>query len=299
MRLAGHTMGTPDLTVEQALGLFASIGYEGAEVVWQDAYRSGVPEDCPERDLVRLRAIADGLGVPIVCLTPYMTAISSLEDEERERDIERFRACINAAERLGATMIRTYAGTYRPGDGDREEKRHRTVDALRDLGTFAAAHGVVLAVENHFSTLTVTARETVDLVAEVDSTGVGILYDQANLTFTHAEPWPEAVAIQRDWIRHVQVKDLEFTDPQAPFVASAVASVSAAERTVRSRVVGEGVLDWPGILRNLQDIGYDGYLSVEYEYRWHPQDLPVPEVGFRRSLETLRPILASLGRAAS
>jgi L-ribulose-5-phosphate 3-epimerase len=33
---------------------------------------------------------------------------------------------------------------------------------------------------------------------------------------------------------------------------------------------------------------------MEYEYRWHPQDLPPPEEGFKRGAEYLRRILANL-----
>jgi L-ribulose-5-phosphate 3-epimerase len=38
-------------------------------------------------------------------------------------------------------------------------------------------------------------------------------------------------------------------------------------------------------------LGYDDVLTLEYEYRWHPQDLPDPAVGFARSAATLRAYL--------
>jgi hypothetical protein len=33
-------------------------------------------------------------------------------------------------------------------------------------------------------------------------------------------------------------------------------------------------------------------LTLEYEYRWHPQDLPEPSVGFARGAEALRALLS-------
>ncbi len=292
MKLAGHTMGTPGHSVEDAFRLFAKLGYAGVEVVWQDDYRSAIPEQANEIELRALRRGADDLGLEICCLTPYMTGIGSLDDTDRAAQMERFERCIAAAAELGAERIRVYAGATTPGDPDRTRKRDRVVDALQRLGRVAAASRVVLCVENHFNTFALTAAATVDLVRDVDSPGVGILYDQANLTFTHGEPWTQALSLQRDWIRHVQVKDLVFTDPDAPFVASNVEQVSESERTVRSRIVGEGILDWPAIIAALAATGYDGYLSVEYEYRWHPADLPDPEIGFRRSIEVLGPLVA-------
>ena len=81
----------------------------------------------------------------------------------------------------------------------------------------------------------------------------------------------------------MHVKDLVFNDPDAPFRASDTARVKADERAVRSRVVGTGVVPWPDILEELVRRGYDDVLTLEYEYRWHPQDLPDPAIGFKDS----------------
>lgn len=42
MKIAGHTMGTPEYTVTEAIALFHEIGADGAEIVVQDGYRSGI-----------------------------------------------------------------------------------------------------------------------------------------------------------------------------------------------------------------------------------------------------------------
>ncbi len=101
----------------------------------------------------------------------------------------------------------------------------------RQLGPMAVDHGVILCVENHFGTVTVSAADTVAIVEEVDSPGVGILYDQANLTFTHREDYPEAIRLQAPWIRHVHVKDLEFIHPDRSLKTTQVASIDKSERS--------------------------------------------------------------------
>lgn len=293
MKLLGHTLGTPHLDVPSALRLFAGVGLEGAEVIWQDGYRSGLPEG-DMKAAEDARAVADQLHLDIQCLTPYMAAINSLDVGERHRDLDRFRACIDTASAIDVPFIRVYAGSFNPATEDETvyvAKRKLLVAALRELGDYAAARNIVLCVENHFGTMAVTAQETAELMRSVDSPGVGILYDQANLTFTHAEGYEESIPLQRPWIRHVQAKDLVFVDPDRPFVASKVASVSAEERAVRSRVVGDGILDWEDILRSLVYDGYQGAVSFEYEARWHPQDLPPAEEGFRTSVERVRAML--------
>jgi len=297
LTIAGHTMGTPDLSVPDALRLFHRAGLDAAEVVWQDGFASGIPETDSGAVLRETAAVSRELGLPVIGLTPYMSGLNSPDRSTRERDIARFRSCIGDAAELGAHIIRVYAGEFtedQAARGEHAERWTRLVASLRSLGPIAHDHGVVLAVENHFNTMTMTARESAELVREVSHPAVGILYDQANLTFTHSEDFPEAIAVQAGLIRHVHVKDLVWVDRERPFTAAAVATVAPEERTVRSRAVGDGELDWPGILASLLETGYRGVLSLEYEYRWHPNDLPDPEEGFRRGADHTRSILSRL-----
>ncbi|MHB8890717.1 MAG: sugar phosphate isomerase/epimerase family protein [Candidatus Limnocylindrales bacterium] len=284
--LLGHTLGTPGLALSEALDLFAAAGLDGAEIIWQDGYKSAIPETDDGTALGAAKAQARSLGLTIGCLTPYITNLNSLDDDVRNRDIVRLSTAIDVAAELGAPRMRVYGGTLIDGEApdDVSSKWTRLVDALRPLGDRAARHGVVLCIENHFSTMTVSAADTVRLVSEVDSPGVGILYDQANLAFTHREPFEEAVSVQAPWIRHVHVKDLEFIHPDRPLSTSGVASVAKEEDRVHmSRMIGDGVLDWGLILARLRASGYDGSYSLEYEYRWNPQDLPAPAIGFAES----------------
>lgn len=292
MKIAGHTLGTPQLTVVDALSLFAAVGCDGAEVIWQDDYRSAIPETDGASTVSAVKRVADELGLEIAGLTPYMTGLASLDPGERSCDIDRFRSCIAVAAALECHRVRVYAGAYRRDDVDhRDTMWANLTDSLQTLAVDAAAAGVTLCVENHFNTLTTSAVETASLVEAVGSPNVGILYDQANLTFTHNEAAPEAIALQSPWIRHVHVKDLVFIDAHAEFASDSVATVDPSVRAVRSRVVGDGILDWSAILAMLRSEGYDGYLSLEYEYRWHPQDLPAPQEGIARSVRALRRLL--------
>lgn len=287
MRLAGHTLGTPEHTVPEALALFAAAGLDAAEVIYQDGYRSGLAlrDEAAARDA---RRAAEEHGVPIIGLTPYTTAINSLDEQEWGTAVEEFRGAIETAQIVGADRLRVYAGSWHPGDDDHAAHWDQLVAALSTLAPVAAEAGVRLCVENHFGTMTQSAADTARLVRQVDHAAVWVLYDQANLTFTHDEPYEQALAVQGDLVGHVHVKDLVFTDPDAPFQAAETARVAASERAVRSRVVGEGVVPWADILTALQDLGYDDVLSLEYEYRWHPADLPDPAVGFARSAQALR-----------
>src|SRR4029078_13677814 len=203
------------------------------------------------------------------------------------------------AHMVGADRVRVYAGSWHAGDSDHARRWARLVDALQTLAPEAEQAGVRLCVENHFGTMTQSAAETAALVREVAHPAIRVLYDQANLTFAHDEPYDEALRLQGDLVGHVHVKDLVFTDPDAPFRATETARVSAAARTVRSRVVGDGVVPWADILSALATLGYDDVLSLEYEYRWHPADLPERTIAFARAAQVLRGILSNTAVAES
>lgn len=293
MRLAGHTLGTPDHTVPQAIDLFRAAGLDAAEVIYQNDYKSGLPLGDRRAAMEALKA-AENAGLPIVGLTPYTTAINSLDDAEWRTAVDEFRGAIETAHVLGADRVRVYAGSWHPGDNDHDARWGQLRRALETLAPEAGQAGVRLCVENHFGTMTQTAADTAALVREIAHPAVRVLYDQANLTFTHDETYELAFAVQGDLIGHVHVKDLVFTDPNAAFRATETARVNASERAVRSRVVGSGVVPWSQILAALLQHGYDDVLSIELEYRWHPQDLPAPEDGFRESVSVLRSMLTDL-----
>lgn len=282
-------MGTPEYTVEQALTLFRDIGLDGAELVVQDGYRCAIPQQAEQHELEKIRNTADRLGLKIIALTPYYSRFNDLEAGVREAEIQGIRRVIEYAGVLGAKYIRIYAGNYAQTDTDPDgKKRACLVDSMRRLGEEAQRAGVTLVMENHFNTMTVSAADSISVAQEINHPAVGILYDQANLTFTGNEPWERALELQFTEIRYTHVKDLVFRGENTKFTSSDVSHPKEEERNVTTKIVGEGVIPWPAILQALKDRGYEGWLSLEYERRWHPQDIPDARIGMKRSADYLR-----------
>lgn len=287
-KIAGHTMGTPEYTVLEALQLFHDIGLDGAEIVVQDDYRSGIPAACPQDLLEQIRKTAQDLELEIVALTPYNSRFNNLDETVRKAEEDAICRCIEAAEFLGAHYIRIYGGNYAAGDTDPDgKKRAALVQSMRRLADVAQAHHVQLVIENHFNTMTVSAEESISISREINHPAVGILYDQANLTFTGKEDYRTAIPLQTEKVYYMHVKDLKFKAGQTAFVSSDVSHPKEEERNVITRIVGEGELDWPGILKMMKEYGYNGWLSLEYERRWHPDDIPDASIGMKKSADYL------------
>ena len=288
-KIAGHTMGTPEYTVLEALQLFHDIGLDGAEIVVQDGYRSGLPTECTEEQLAEVKAKAESLGLKIIALTPYNSHFNSLDEDMRQKEMEGLRKVIRYAKYLGAQYIRIYAGNYAASDTDPDGKKmERLVASMRELGDDAAKEGITLVMENHFNTMTVSAAQSIEAADAIDHPNVGILYDQANLAFTLQEDYQTAIPLQTRKVNYVHVKDLKFKEGNIAFVSDEVSHPKEEDRNVITRIVGQGSLDWPAILKMLWEHEYRGWLSLEYERRWHPDDIPDASIGMKESAEYLR-----------
>lgn len=294
-KIAGHTMGTPEYTVPEAIKLMHQIGADGIEIVVQDGYKSGLPCDCTQEQLQEVKDCAEQNGIRIICLTPYNSYFNSLDEEQRQSEIAAVKKVIGYCEFLGARYIRIYGGNRAAGDDYKiEERREKLIASMRELGDEAQKHGVTLVIENHFNTMSVSARDSAALIRDINHPAVRILYDQANLTFTENEGHLEAIALQQPYVAYMHVKDLVFKEGVA-FTSSNVARPDESERNVYTRIVGQGVIPWPEILLLVKEHGYDGWLSLEYERRWHPDDIPDASIGMKESVEYLRKIISDLG----
>lgn len=292
MKIAGHTMGTPEYSLEQAVDLFKEIGLDGIEIVVQNGYQCGFEEEINEK---RIKAIAQKIkkaGMQVSCLTPYYTNINSLNEEERRKDVNGIEKVIQMAAICGASFIRIYGGKFGEDDIENEsEMEEKLIDSMKTLGAVAKNHNVTLVIENHFHTMTAIASKTLHIVKKISHPNVGILYDQANLAILRAEDYEVAIPLFADYIKYVHVKDLIYKDGKKNFKTDQVSHINKDDRITASRILGEGILPWEKIIKKLRQINYDGWLSLEYERRWAPYELPDAKIGMRKSINHLSTIM--------
>ena len=283
-------MGTPHLSLDAAIELFEEIGLDGIEIIYRDDYLCGIHPKISEFEAKRLAKIIRSHHLEIACLTPYVTELNSLDQTILAEELTKMRTCIQVAFWLGCPFIRTYGGSFFPEEGNENyrKKSEIFIRSMNQLGFYAHELGVCLIVENHFNTLTDTAKHTVEIVSKINSPGVGILYDQDNLGFIKAESFDQAISLQSSFIKYVHAKDFIFKVTNQPFQSREVTKITSSERIVQSRVIGDGIVPWQEIIRILKRIGYKGYYSLEYEYWRHPEDLPPPEIGMKIGNDRLK-----------
>lgn len=281
IKFSGHTMGAPGRDIYEVIDLFKAIGYDGIEVrVAADGQINSETITDQEAQAIYDAAVAKGMAFS--CLTSYYQNFVALD--QREQVIANLKRVIEIAAILHAPQVRVYGGVEphsQPGVWFCDAWS-RTVDGTRQAAEYAAKFGVGICIETHIGSLTMSVRDVVRLVQDVNMANVGILFDYAWVEIGGVEHGAEAVRLAAPYIRHVHVKDWIFEN-RLPLKK-------------QSCLMGEGTVAWEEVLAELKRVGYTGYVSDEYEKYWYPKELPEPEVGMKHNLEFVKNRLVGSGK---
>jgi len=173
---------------------------------------------------------------------------------ERDRWIAHVKAWVDHSVLLGAPVIRVFAGDVPKGSSP-EEAHRRIVEAFEECCDYAGSRGVHLAVENHGGP-TATADGLLAIVNDVKSVWFGVNLDTGNFRSDDV------------------YGDLAKT---APHAINVQVKVTVADRSGKSQP-----MDFGRIAAILRDVGYRGYVVLEYEEGGDPRQES------RRHLDALR-----------
>ncbi|MBN9519037.1 sugar phosphate isomerase/epimerase [bacterium] len=283
-----------DLPLDSLAGKAAAWGYDGFELCcWGDhlEVQRGLADDAYGPARLDLLARHD-LQVPVVANHKVGQAISDTIDRRhqgllpdyvwgdgrpegvRQRAAEELVATFRLAERLGAGVVSGFTGSPIWGyvAGYPALRSEVIADALRDFTAqwhpvldAARDCGVRFACEVHPGQL---AFDLYSAELVLDALGgreeFGFLFDPSHLHWQGVDP---AAFLRRfrDRIYHVHVKDAQLTlDGRAGVLAGYWPS-GDPRAGWQFRSPGHGGVDWPGLVRVLNEIGYDGPLAVD----WH------------------------------
>jgi sugar phosphate isomerase/epimerase len=256
MKLTISTLTCPDWTLAQIMDACAAAGVGGVDF-------RGLG---PEIDVTRLREFtldlpltlaefrARGLGLP--CFNTSVTLMSPSAQRWQEMLDEAHRYAQVAA-RSGARFLRIFGGAI-PKGMTRDEALATARRHLRQISKICLTHGTLPVVETHDAWS--TSRAVRELLHEFDPSEVGVLWDVEH-TCRAGEAPGETVEALRRYLRHVHFKD----------------SVRDGEKYI-PKLLGEGDLPLGDAIGALKGAGYDGWVCLETERRWHPEIAPAPEV---------------------
>jgi len=252
-QLAISTYPWRESVLDSALDAIRPLGVPGVEIHGRLPHMDADPR---RARVEVLRAAAASRGLRWVALATAGGAAFMGEDEAAAEDeLARVVAALDLARDLDATVIRV----FRVGrDVDRADWVDRLVPWYRRAAVHAEAVGVRMGLESHSGGISGDPEVCGRLFEAVGSSHFGLIYDPCSY-LTRGGDYAKALARLARHVVHVHIKD-------------ATREPGSEQRTM----LGEGELDLPWIVARLRDLGYGGWLTLEYEARNVPPALGLP-----------------------
>ena len=271
MKLAFTTLACPDWTFEQCIEAAQRYGYAGLELRLLDG--EIISSALTREQRQRVRALAQQASLTIIGLDTSLR-VAQTDADMRAQQIREGVALLELARDLEAPFIRVFAG---PPDGVHEEAAIASaVATLESLAQRGQQLGVAIALETHdaFSSSAAVAQ----VLNHLQDPLVGALWDFLH-PYRVGETAQETAQRLSGRLLHVHIKDGQ--RPQEKY------------QEWKLTLLGEGDVPTLDMLAALQATGYQGWLSVEWEKKWHPE-LTEPEVALPQHIAQLREYLSAL-----
>ena len=257
MKIAFSTLGCPDFSWPEIYSMAKDLGFDGIEIrgLGDEIFTVKAPPFMPEQlpDTVRL---LDRLRLEIPCLSSGSCLKFAHLAEENHAEISAY---IELASQLKTPYIRILGDLAPQPEGEVDDQV--VLAALKRLIPLAEAAGVTLLLETN-GVYADTAR-LANLLNDAASDSVAALWDIHHPYRFFGESAATTVENLGAYIRHVHVKDSIEQDGKISY-----------------RLMGEGDLPVDSMMRALNSINFDGYVSLEWVKRW-ALDLMMPGVSSR------------------
>ena len=257
-------------TMEEMIDRAADLGISGIEIIGNhlDKMQRTSPDD-----IHALRQYMAIRGIAPVSVSAHHNFVQP-DLDAREAELNKLARWIDVAAAIGAPIVRAFGGRWGtsasfsdfmaangeepPIEGYTEDDAHAwTVECFRTAAWYAGRKGVTLGLENHWG-LTGTAEGTLRIYNAVASPWLKLVLDTGN--FIHA---PDMYAEMGKMM---------------PYVAL----VHAKTYVGGSMYFGDFSIDHDRVARMLDEVGYSGYVSIEFE------GLAMPDEGIAESVAELR-----------
>lgn len=186
-----------------------------------------------------------------------------------EKQLADMKTGIDTANALEVGLMRVFSGNRKEGY-ELADGMDWIIDGLAQSAEYAAAHGVVLALENH-GLMAGRSDQVRTMIETVNSPSLRANLDTGNFLLVGQNP-TDAARDLADVVALVHLKDFAVApEGQTSHVYKGLDGVGYT-----GTVVSEGQVDLAEILSILGKAGYDGWLSLEYEGGLDPLTVGVP-----------------------
>lgn len=246
MKLCFSTLGCTELTLGEIIELAHKHNINALEFRGIDGELDNRNIDAFKKENISktLPALRNGGIIPVV----LGTSCCFHSPDRFDAAINEGVSSIDIASSLDIPYIRVFGNDI---IGDREECLKRIANGINTLCEYAKGKNVMVLLEVHGDLNTVESiLSVVKLIAVPEH--FGLLWDVCHTHQIYSEKWFEFYNSVKSYIRHVHIKDMD-------------------SKTAKLTQLGYGDIPLAEIIRELVSDGYEGYFSLEWEKRWHPE----------------------------
>ncbi len=242
----------------------ADCGAQGIQVYATHGAMS--PTELVGSKRAEFKALVEGNGLQISALCGDLGGGGFIHKDKNPERVEYSKRILDLAKELGTDIVTTHIGVV---PEDQNHDRFKIMqEACAELAEYADNINAHFAVETGPET-SIVLKGFLD---SLHSTGVGVNLDPANLVMVTGDDPAKAVHNLKDYIVHTHAKDgkqLFYKDPE--IVYGIKKDVIVTDSSFIEVPLGEGSVNWVEYLNALEEIGFDGFLTIEREVGDNPE----------------------------
>jgi sugar phosphate isomerase/epimerase len=220
------------MTIEDMIDFCVANGFEGVDITGY--YFKGYPLVPSDETIFNIKRKAFGLGLEISG-TGVRNDFTIADKEKRKAEVVLVKNWIEVAAKLGAPVIRIFAGNQKNEGIPPEQVTDWMIKDIQECVEYGKQHGVVIGLQNHNDFIQ-TASQVVKIIEAVNSKWLGLILDTGS--YRVLDPYEE-IAKSIKYTVNWQIKENVF--------------INGAEAET----------DMPKLMNIIKSSGYKGYLPIE------------------------------------
>lgn len=254
----------PNGSIKNSLELAKDAGFEGVELALNP--EGELSMESSEKEILGIRKMANDMGLSLYSLSSGLCWEYRLSDDDpamRRKAKDMIKCQLETAKLLGADTILVVPGAVNVSFSHPEKKvaydvvYKRSLEGLLELEPYARELGVSIGLENVWNKFLISPMEMRDFIDKIGSEYVGSYLDIGNTLYCS---YPE------DWVRILgkRIKKVHFKDYRIE---------AGGLHGFVDLLAGD--VDYPEVVKALNEIGYDGWVSAEMipNYKHHTETI--------------------------
>ncbi|MCX8083191.1 MAG: sugar phosphate isomerase/epimerase [bacterium] len=250
MELVLYTLLGKGYPLKDVIDAASRVGFDAVDIrLHEDGCH--ITSSIKEAEIKEIKKLVSDKGLKISGITTYYR-VGLCDKNAWLTSYDGIKRAIEILNMFGGQFLRISSTDLDFEKGYEEQRRYFREQVLM-VSEYAKKTNSVATIEQHFGLITSSAGEIVDLMRDIDTKNMGIVYDPGNTLMEGYERPDIQIEMLKNLIKNVHIKNgsVKGMQPNNKFYI------------VEWTKIDKGNLDWKLIIEKLKNIGYKGYLTLE------------------------------------